>query len=309
MYSHLCRRTPFQLRQLAVTKGNCKAPIKPAQRLTWSTVSWSRLEHVSPTDAICQIKGFVHPLLSPSRPPTISSPSIRPNPNLQSLYLLTYLPLIRGLEGRCQLSSCLSVACSHCASFAFISLGMAWECDLDFSDLFWAVTSTRLCLWCLHWQAVMERNGNRLQKSSQRGNWFSFQVQWFPAGMMWDGPCSGGILGKALQQRYMAIWGRKDCFLWNLLWIFTPMKCRELLWLETGLNLDLISDGGLDSARKYPRGWRVCSAEPFAVERQTRGRFLAVVSELCSLLTSYSIVLDCLHTDKSLPASSQWLDP
>lgn len=87
------------------------------------------------------------------------------------------------------------------------------------------------------------------------------------------------------------------------------MKCRELLWLETGLSLDLLSDGGLDSARKYPRGWHVCSAEPFAVERQTRGRFLAVVSELCSLLTSYSIVLDCLHTGKSLPASSQWLDP
>lgn len=60
------------------------------------------------------------------------------------------------------------------------------------------------------------------------------------------------------------------------------MKCRELLWLETDLSLELLSDGGLDSARKYPRGWSVCSAERFAVERQTRGRFLAVVSELCS---------------------------
>lgn len=105
MYSHLRRCAPFQLRQLAVTKGNCKAPIKPAQRLTWSTVSWSRLEHASPTAAICQIKGFVNCLLSPPRPPTISSPSLSPNANLQSLYLLINLPLVRGLGGKLKLFS------------------------------------------------------------------------------------------------------------------------------------------------------------------------------------------------------------
>lgn len=62
-----------------------------------------------PTATSWQIKGFVHSLLSPPRPPATPSPSLSPNVDLQPLYLPIHLPPLRGLGGRLWLFSYNSV--------------------------------------------------------------------------------------------------------------------------------------------------------------------------------------------------------
>ena len=251
-------------------------------------------------------------------------------------YLLQYLPLqevqmlisglctsllicpMSGASGEDASFSPVFLFCLNCnlqpqCPFPFVSLGIAWECDLGFSDLFFTVTGAGLGVCCLHWQAVIGRNGNGLQQSSKGGNWFFAQAViscWDDVGwpLLW-GKCVGKGLPQALQQRSVAIWGSRDCSLWNLLWISTPVKRGKLFCLETDLSLGLLSDGDLDPARKYPIEWCVCWASPFGVERQTGGGFLAMVSELWLWLISYSFVSDHLDIGKALPAPSQWLDP
>lgn len=142
----------------------------------------------------------------------------------------------------------------HCALFPFISLGIASECDLGFGDLFLAVTGARLSVCCLLWQAVTERNGNRLQKSSQGGNWSFAQAQWAPAGMIWDGSYFGGCVCR----RGCFKPSSRDPWLSGGEGVALCKVCSGFphLWkvgssFAWSLSLGLLSNGSWDSASKY----------------------------------------------------------
>lgn len=174
------------------------------------------------------------------------------------------------------------------------------------------MTGARLCVCSLHWQAVIERNGNGLQKSSKGGNWFSAQAQWSPAGVIWDGPYFGGT-----------VWGRgclkpssRDPWLFGEEGIALCESCSRFLHLwRVGSSFAWWPELGVAFrrcfrlARKYATEWCVYWARPFGVERQTGRRFLAMVSELWLWLISYSIVSHHLDIGKALPGPSQGLDP
>lgn len=269
-----------------MTKGNCKAPIKPAQRLTWSTVSWSRLEHASPTATICQIKGFANSLLSPLRPPTISAPSIRSNTNLQALYLPINLPLVSGLVERWKLFPCLSLLNCSLQPQCPIPLHLLRESLGAWFRLRWPFPNVSWC-WavCLLFALAGcdRKEWKQIAKEQQGRKLLSVQAVIFCRDG-WGCACFGGAMwGRGSCREPQSFGGRRkeELLFGSLLYIPTPVQIGDTVGhtlLGTGLSLGLFWDwdGVSDSARKHPRWLSVC----WAVEIRTGGGILAVMSEL-----------------------------